>query len=122
LTLIGTKEAVLVFGRKAGVIERRQFLKEFLYFAGFLFAEFDRGHIGTLGESSIGCKLTPQTAQLLGIQLFLDRRSVTFPSAAPKGGIIDPADLPPELADQLDDRQREAGAHRRAPNIVRRMP
>jgi hypothetical protein len=48
LALIGTKEAVLVFGRKARAIERRYFLENLLYFAGFLLAEFDRGHIAAL--------------------------------------------------------------------------
>jgi hypothetical protein len=39
LALIGAKQAVLVFGRKARVIERRQFFKETFYFPGFLLAE-----------------------------------------------------------------------------------
>jgi hypothetical protein len=42
------KEAVFVIGRKARAIETRQFFKEFLYFAGFLLAELDRGHIAAL--------------------------------------------------------------------------
>src|ERR1700722_17660420 len=68
---MGLKEAVLVFGRKARAIETRQFFKEFLYFAGFLLAELDRSHIAPFGES-IRCKLAPQTAKLLGIQVFLE--------------------------------------------------
>ena len=48
---------------------------------------FSRNSIGVIsqpfGKSSIGCKLTPRTAQLLGIQLFLDRRRVTFPRIGP---------------------------------------
>ena len=42
------KEAVLVFGRKARVIERRYSFKKLLYFEVFLVAEFDRGHIAAL--------------------------------------------------------------------------
>jgi hypothetical protein len=75
---MGPKEAVLFFVRKARAIETRQFFKELLYFAGFLGAEFDRGHIAAFGES-IGCKLTPRTAQLLGIQMYLNPCGVTFP-------------------------------------------
>jgi hypothetical protein len=79
LALIATKEAVLVFGRKARVIERRYPFKKLLYFAGFLVVEFDRGHIAALRRIINWMHVAPRTAQLWGIQLFLDRRRVTFP-------------------------------------------
>jgi hypothetical protein len=44
---------------------------------------FSRNSIGVIlqpfGESSIGCKLTPQTAQLLGIRLFFGSPRRDFP-------------------------------------------
>jgi hypothetical protein len=74
LTLIGLKKAVLVFGRTARAIERRYFFKELLDFAGFLRAEFDRGHIAALRRIIDGCKWAPRTAHLLGIRLFFELR------------------------------------------------
>jgi hypothetical protein len=50
-----------------------------MYFVGFLLAEFDRGHIAALWRIINWMQLAPRSAQLLGIQLSLDRRSGAFP-------------------------------------------
>jgi hypothetical protein len=55
LALIGAKETALHLGRKSRLFERRSLFEQLLYFAGFLFAEFNNGpSAASRHESSTG--------------------------------------------------------------------